>query len=324
MDSRLGLLFFLMSYSMFAASYKFIDGNGNRYTFTGDSSPRLVFEPVIPEHSSSGFYSGGKPKTVMLSPQDKTLFLKHVEDLDVNRYGKKIPRTKGSSLFVFEKNGKLVTLTFPYKDQHSNVLEDFLKKKLKENEEILTPESEIQKTFVIDRSESPWLGLTSSFEEEQNSLTIRAVDPKHPTLSPILTPIQTPKEILFNGIPLLYFTANPKQVVVDQNYFSELKRIDVTKLLIDEIKSIGFTKVPLKDINFVVSFLLKSQILITYWHTNSELTVVNSQVEGENTKFRIDGKHFYYTNKKNTESFSFTLVMNSVTGEITVFKANEI
>jgi hypothetical protein len=39
-------------------SISFADGSGNNYNFTPN---RFVYDPVSPEESSSGVYSGGKP-----------------------------------------------------------------------------------------------------------------------------------------------------------------------------------------------------------------------------------------------------------------------
>jgi len=47
------------------ASYEYADGSANLYLL---SSTELRYMPVTPEESSSGMYSGGKPKTVSLSP----------------------------------------------------------------------------------------------------------------------------------------------------------------------------------------------------------------------------------------------------------------
>jgi hypothetical protein len=43
--------------------YEYADGNGNRYVLTSSS---LSYIPVKPEESSSGRYSGGDPKEILL------------------------------------------------------------------------------------------------------------------------------------------------------------------------------------------------------------------------------------------------------------------
>lgn len=46
--------------------YQYADGSANMYVLTPDS---LEYIPVKPEESSTGFYSGGEPKRIALSPQ---------------------------------------------------------------------------------------------------------------------------------------------------------------------------------------------------------------------------------------------------------------
>lgn len=49
---------------MSRVQYQFADGNGNVYLLT---AKELEYIPVKPEESSSGFYSGGEPKSVTLT-----------------------------------------------------------------------------------------------------------------------------------------------------------------------------------------------------------------------------------------------------------------
>jgi hypothetical protein len=68
--------------------YVYADGSANRYIITSDT---LKYDPVRPEESSTGTYSGGDPKVVSISPEqfesigqlfDKALANKavHIED----------------------------------------------------------------------------------------------------------------------------------------------------------------------------------------------------------------------------------------------------
>ncbi len=44
-------------------SFKFADGNGNKYTI---SQEKIIYEPISAAESSSGVYSGGEKKTGMI------------------------------------------------------------------------------------------------------------------------------------------------------------------------------------------------------------------------------------------------------------------
>lgn len=47
--------------------YEYADGSANLYILTSDS---LAYEPVKPEESSTGMYSGGDPKKVAIKIED--------------------------------------------------------------------------------------------------------------------------------------------------------------------------------------------------------------------------------------------------------------
>jgi hypothetical protein len=51
---------------MNSTSYQYADGSANVYVLTTDS---LEYIPVKPEESSTGFYSGGDPKRIALTPE---------------------------------------------------------------------------------------------------------------------------------------------------------------------------------------------------------------------------------------------------------------
>ena len=51
------------------------DGSANAYHFTRDAGGqvRFVYDPVTPERSATGLYSGGPPRTEALAPDDARL-----------------------------------------------------------------------------------------------------------------------------------------------------------------------------------------------------------------------------------------------------------
>lgn len=58
--------FALFAFAPSSKSYTYVDGNNNVYTLTPDS---LVYDPITPNESSSGEYSGGEPKTVKITSE---------------------------------------------------------------------------------------------------------------------------------------------------------------------------------------------------------------------------------------------------------------
>lgn len=66
MNQRLLILFFILNISCMCQSntYEYADGSANLYLLT---QTQLRYVPVKPENSSTGFYSGGDPKTVSIT-----------------------------------------------------------------------------------------------------------------------------------------------------------------------------------------------------------------------------------------------------------------
>ena len=62
------ILFLLVSVSCMKSAYQYTysDGSANRYILAPGT---LEYDPVTPEESSTGTYSGGDPKTVSISPE---------------------------------------------------------------------------------------------------------------------------------------------------------------------------------------------------------------------------------------------------------------
>ncbi len=62
-------------------SYEYVDGNGNLYAINNTS---VVYDPVTPEESSTGMYSGGEPYTAPLEQkqfdQIEATFKKAIEN----------------------------------------------------------------------------------------------------------------------------------------------------------------------------------------------------------------------------------------------------
>jgi hypothetical protein len=80
----------------------FSDGSGNQYTVTsaGAEGPgRLVYNPVTPEESSSGVYSGGSPADVQISSENTSELWRRVLALEQNTARHAKGRSMGSGSF---------------------------------------------------------------------------------------------------------------------------------------------------------------------------------------------------------------------------------
>lgn len=63
-------------------TYEYADGNGNIFVI---SAAALVYQPVKPAESSSGFYSGGKPQTVPLTKDQFQVIVRVMDNAIKNK-----------------------------------------------------------------------------------------------------------------------------------------------------------------------------------------------------------------------------------------------
>lgn len=77
------------------------DGSANAYRFTADGDgARFVYDPVTPERSSSGTYSGGDPRAGRLDAAQLATLWQHVRALETNTALHVTDRGKGTGLFL--------------------------------------------------------------------------------------------------------------------------------------------------------------------------------------------------------------------------------
>lgn len=168
--------------------------------------------------------------------------------------------------------------------------------------------------IISHRSESPWAGFTSSWEEEEKSRIVQSDKPNNNYIEIIQY-----KEFLFENIPILFQSNKERKVIVDNEYFSDLNRIDATKLNKLERGIIGKAKNPkVLQPEFLLPFLIRSQIIQTLIHTDSELEFIREEDKGNEKWFYFQGEHHYYTNSKNTSLLNFIVTIDYFTQEISI------
>ncbi len=80
----------------------FADGSGNRYTITSDAADanaHLVYEPITPEQSSSGTYSGGSPVDRQISAKNTSELWRRVAALQNDSSQHSETRSMGTGTF---------------------------------------------------------------------------------------------------------------------------------------------------------------------------------------------------------------------------------
>ena len=77
----------------------YADGAGNTYTFDPDGTgARFTYDPVTPERSSSGMYSGGPPRAGHLAPDTLASLWTHVHALAAATALHRDDRAKGTGM----------------------------------------------------------------------------------------------------------------------------------------------------------------------------------------------------------------------------------
>lgn len=161
-------------------------------------------------------------------------------------------------------------------------------------------------TLTVSRSSSPWLNYTSSAEEEQSSYLIRAVK-----IETGYETIPTIADITVQGRLLLAHGRARRRIVANQDYFSDLARPDATTIESGQRISIGIYRERSLDNQNLVRFLLKSELIRTYIHVESELCLKESKTTGSEYRAFITGEHIYFTNRRNVSPLSFEIVIDN-------------
>jgi hypothetical protein len=81
-------------------SITYHDGSGNRYRFWRDDDARFEYEPVTPEMSSSGTYSGGEPRAGELTVEQTRELWRRIKSLRAATALHTETRAMGTGAFV--------------------------------------------------------------------------------------------------------------------------------------------------------------------------------------------------------------------------------
>lgn len=172
-------------------------------------------------------------------------------------------------------------------------------------------------TYHIERGGNPWSGMTSSAAEEAASMSIRAAVADEPGLEAI----GGLDAYRIDGAPPLLRSKAAKSVVVNKRYFSALARADATRIRPGAVLQIG----RFLDTSFramtpgkLVSFLLESQIIITYWHIEAQLCLEKESDTAAAYAAWFTGQHVYFTNERNVDPLRFVVRIDRKNGAMTV------
>lgn len=171
-------------------------------------------------------------------------------------------------------------------------------------------------TLIVSRADCPWSGMTDSYQQEQSNKYVRAGAFGAATNGAMssLAEFDKPDVLMVRDI-------RQKSVAVNSRYFSDLHRGDATRLGMGQTHVLGkfldltFTRLKPSEL---VMFLLKSQVIETYWHLEAELRLLRIEDSPAAYRALFHGVHTYFTNDRNEQSFAFVVAIDKKTGEMTL------
>jgi len=123
----------------------------------------------------------------------------------------------------------------------------------------------------------------------------------------------------FEGGNLIGIEKKTGEPVVSAKCFSPLARVDATRIEPGQRKEVGkLLCAPGRDFSLrdLALFLLKSQIITTYWHIESALCLVTEDDSSGVYKASFRGTHIYFTNTRNEDKLDFSITIDRKTGVI--------
>ena len=170
--------------------------------------------------------------------------------------------------------------------------------------------------YNITRATSPWQGFTSSYEEEEASKTIQALDLERSGYSPLSSLAGYSR----NGIVLIGRNEKLRRVAVNAEYFSLLNRADATRPAAQRFFIGVCSKKMRREFApaVIAEFLVESHIVNTYWHVESLFCLDAEDDTADLYKAHYSGKHIYFTDSKNEDPHDFSIIIDKKTGEMFV------
>lgn len=179
------------------------------------------------------------------------------------------------------------------------------------------PEKEkCREAIRISRHDNPWKGMTGSYAQEQENKSIGSAP-----IGADDAPVPALEKYKIGGERLMAKKAGTRKIVVNEKYFSALKKADATNIGAGQKQRIGVYL----DRSFafmtprrLVDFLLDAQIITTYWHVEAQLCR-GEEVENDGEyRARFTGRHVYYTNRREEQKLDFIVRIDRTTGEMTL------
>lgn len=114
------------------------------------------------------------------------------------------------------------------------------------------------------------------------------------------------------GEPLLWFSPDNHEVVIDSTFSGDLNAVDPTRMSPGETAALGLLQpsaraaLPAREIG---RFLIESGMIRTYWHIGAELCLESESTDVIGYRATYSGVHTYFTNEQNQDAFRFVFAI---------------
>lgn len=122
-------------------------------------------------------------------------------------------------------------------------------------------------------------------------------------------PVRATERFQVDGRPLLWYSADKSEVVVDAAVLSDLTVVDATNLRVGEQAKVGLLlpsaqgKLGGRELT---RFLLESRAIATWVHLGADLCLRGEETTPEGAYYaRFTGEHTFFTNEKNVRPLKF-------------------
>jgi|GEM_PF-623131 len=121
-------------------------------------------------------------------------------------------------------------------------------------------------------------------------------------------PVDAVREFQIGATPLLWFTSDFSEAVVNAAVLSELTVVDATgleagaRVQVGALTELGLGKVAKRDF---VRFLARADVIQTYMHIGSVVCLYDEREDASGFRLAVTGEHTYFTNEKNVDPFGF-------------------
>jgi hypothetical protein len=146
-------------------------------------------------------------------------------------------------------------------------------------------------------------------------------------------PVELVASVRIGDTPLLWFTPDYAQAVVNSAVFGELKVVDATGLAVDRRVEIGaLTELGLGGLRGpawgeaapdrparlsgreLLEFLMKAGVIQTFVHIGSTVCLLSEVDDDRGYRARLAGEHEYYTSQENRDAFAFEFELTAAGG----------